>query len=122
MFKIIESEKSFKRFIKTIIIILISFEPGTKEWKEFTRAAAAVLPDRLGNSGTAQRNFLIGLFGGGGIALDPASVIYGPMAARAVSGGLASGMMPSVPSMTLPPALPAAAPMIGGYTGGRVPR
>lgn len=38
--------------------------PGGKEWQDFTRAAAAVLPDRLGNSGTAQRNFILGLAGG----------------------------------------------------------
>lgn len=32
---------------------------GTREWKELVRAAAAVLPDRLGNSGTAQRTALL---------------------------------------------------------------
>lgn len=29
--------------------------PGSTEWKDFTRAAATVIPDRLGQSGTAQR-------------------------------------------------------------------
>lgn len=31
---------------------------GDNEWKDFTRAAATVLPDRVGNSGTAQRSVI----------------------------------------------------------------
>ena len=38
--------------------------PGGKDWQDFTRAAATVLTDRVGNSGTAQRNFILGLAGG----------------------------------------------------------
>lgn len=66
-------------------------KPGSQEWRDFTRAGATVLPDRMGNSGTAQRQFMLGLLGGGGVALDPTSIIYGPLAARAISGQLAKG-------------------------------
>lgn len=74
-------------------------KPGGSEWKDLTRAAAAVLPDRMGNSGTAQRNMLLGLLGGGGIAMDPASLIYGPMMARTFSKAAASGQIPNVTSL-----------------------
>lgn len=68
---------------------MASQKPGTQEWKDLTRAAAAVLPDRLGNSGTAQRNMMLGMLGMG--AFEPTSMIYGPLAARAISGQLAKG-------------------------------
>lgn len=70
--------------------------PGGKEWQDFTRAAAAVLPDRLGNSGTAQRNFILGLAGGSvpAAAIEPmslATLIAGAGAARGASSILARG-------------------------------
>lgn len=65
--------------------------PGGRDWQEFTRAAAAVMPDRVGNSGTAQRNMVLGALGGGGAVLDPTSLIYGPLIARGLSSGLARG-------------------------------
>lgn len=93
--------------------------PGSKEWKDFTRAAAAVLPDRMGNSGTAQRSMLLGLLGGGGLALDPASLIYGPLMARTFSKAAASGMQPNVagliPRVSLDPKY--ANPLISGSRG-----
>jgi hypothetical protein len=58
--------------------------PGGKSWQDFTRAAATVLPDRLGNSGTAQRNFVLGLAGG----TVPAAMIE-PASALATMAGLA---------------------------------
>lgn len=57
--------------------------PGGKDWQDFTRAAAAVLPDRLGNSGTAQRNFVLGIAGGS----VPAALIE-PTTALMALGGL----------------------------------
>ena len=53
------------------------------------RTAATVMPDRIGNSGTAQRQALLGMMGGA--AIDPASLLYGPMIARGVGGQLAKG-------------------------------
>ena len=91
---------------------LASQNAGSKEWKEFARASAAVLPDRLGNSGTAQRNMVLGLLGGGtaGLAMvDPASLIYGPLMTRAFSKGAAKGVYPNVagmiPQVTVSPLL-----------------
>jgi hypothetical protein len=62
---------------------------GTNEWRELVRAAAAVLPDRIGNSGTAQRQAMLGMMGGA--AIDPGSLLYGPLVARSVGGQLARG-------------------------------
>ena len=70
---------------------------GSQEWRDFTRSAGAVLPDRLGNSGTAQRNMLIGLLTGGTLgAIDPTSLIYAPAATRAFSEATARGVTPNV--------------------------
>lgn len=65
--------------------------PGGREWQDFTRAAAAVLPDRLGNSGTAQRNFVLGLAGGSVPAamIEPSSLLLTAGGAGA-SRGLSS--------------------------------
>lgn len=92
--------------------------PGTKEWQEFTRAAATVLPDRLGNSGTAQRQFMLGLLGGGGVAVDPTSALYGPLMARGISSQLASGKAFDIASM-LPSGrlLQKAGPLPGALAG-----
>lgn len=73
-------------------------EAGGKDWQQFTRSAAAVLPDRVGNSGTAQRNMVIGAIGGGGAMMDPTSLVYGPALARALSSGLARGSGQSIVS------------------------
>jgi hypothetical protein len=74
--------------------------PGSREWKDFTRAASAVLPDRLGNSGTAQRNMLIGLLTGGSLgAIDPMSLLYAPAMTRAFAEASARGVYPNVASM-----------------------
>lgn len=79
-----------------------SKSPGSKEWKDFTRAASAVLPDRLGNSGTAQRNYMLTALGSGqglGAIIDPLSLIYGPMAGRASAEMLSRGITPTLPSV-----------------------
>lgn len=66
--------------------------PGGRDWQEFARAAAAVLPDRVANSGTAQRNLALGLLAGGAAgAIDPVSLLYGPAMMRGASGLLANG-------------------------------
>lgn len=76
---------------------IASKSPGSQEWKEFTRAAATVLPDRMGNSGTAQRNALLGLLGMG--AFEPTSMIAGPLVARQINNQLAKGRMVDVTRM-----------------------
>jgi hypothetical protein len=45
--------------------------PGGTDWQDFTRAAAAVLPDRMSNSGTAQRNMILNALAGGGALVQP---------------------------------------------------
>lgn len=83
--------------------------PGSKQWKELTRAASAVLPDRLGNSGTAQRNMMLGMLSGA--AIDPMSLLYMPLTSRLVGGQLAKGglrgvnvpgLLPRIPQMNSP--------------------
>ena len=58
---------------------------GTREWKELVRAAAAVMPDRLGNSGTAQRAALLEFVD------KPISSSLQYLMMRPVSGPLAAG-------------------------------
>jgi hypothetical protein len=45
--------------------------PGGVDWQDFTRSAAAVLPDRVGNSGTASRNMVMNALAGGGAIAQP---------------------------------------------------
>ena len=40
-----------------------------------------------------------GLLGGGGLALDPTSLIYGPVLARTFAKGAASGVYPNIAGM-----------------------
>lgn len=70
------------------------------EWEEFTRDAYSVIGDRLGNSGTAARNYTMQMLTGGGMGLlDPSALIYGPMIANAASRTMASGARFDIPSM-----------------------
>lgn len=75
---------------------------GSDEWKNYINSAATVLPDRLGNSGTAQRalmqSMLTGAGGGiGGLLGGPGGVGAGmiaPMLAqRAMASRLAKGQV-----------------------------
>jgi len=81
--------------------------PGGRAWQDFTRAAAAVMPDRLNNSGTAQRNFVLGLLGGS----VPASVMN-PTAGLLAAGGMGAGRLTAsmlarqAPALANPSALP----------------
>jgi hypothetical protein len=65
--------------------------PGGTDWQDFTRSAAAVLPDRLGNSGTAQRNMVLNALAGGGALVQPLPTAATIGAANLLSRGLASG-------------------------------
>lgn len=65
--------------------------PGGADWQDFTRAAAAVLPDRLGNSGTAQRNMVLNALAGGGAITHPIPTAIGMGASNLLARGLASG-------------------------------
>lgn len=81
--------------------------PGTKEWREFTRAAASVLPERLGKSGTAERakilktleNPLVAL---GGLGLLDPNFAAGALLGRAVSSQLAKGRYPDIEGLLTP--------------------
>lgn len=84
-----------------------SKKPSTQEWKDFARAGSAVLPDRMGNSGTAQRNFMLSLLGGGTgttMVIDPVTGVLTPLAGRATMEMLGRGVKPPV----LPPLKPSA--------------
>lgn len=70
------------------------------EFSTYLRDAQSVLPSRLGNSGTAQRNMTMRLLTGGGLGLlDPMALIYGPAIARAASGAVAGGRRLDLPAM-----------------------
>lgn len=85
--------------------------PGGKTWQDFTRAAATVMPDRLGNSGTAQRNFILGLAGGSVPAalIEPATGLLslgGVGAARGTASLLARQPTVTQPLLNpLPPSI-----------------
>lgn len=64
--------------------------PGGREWQDFTRAAAAVMPDRLGNSGTAQRNFILKTLGIGASGGTVPALIMNPAATLMAGGGVAA--------------------------------
>jgi hypothetical protein len=74
--------------------------PGGIDWQDFTRSAAAVLPDRMGNSGTAQRNLVLKALSGPaaiGAYLHPgmaAGAGAGLLATRGAAKALASGALP----------------------------
>ena len=92
---------------------------GSQEWKDFTRAAAAVIPDRLANSGTAQRQMVLNAAKGGtlggigtaGLVTHPIATALSMGGARAASSYLAKqpgqGMkiMPSLAPVILPSAV-----------------
>ena len=77
--------------------------PGGRQWQDFTRAAAAVLPDRVNNSGTAQRDMVLrnlGIGASGGLVplalTNPAAAAtglvgagVGATTARALASALA---------------------------------
>lgn len=65
--------------------------PGGVDWQDFTRAGAAVLPDRLGNSGTAQRSWILNALTGGGALVQPGPTALGIGTANILARQLANG-------------------------------
>jgi hypothetical protein len=65
--------------------------PGGTDWQDLTRAAAAVLPDRLGNSGTAPRSWILNALAGGGALVSPVKTAAGLGATNLLSRQLARG-------------------------------
>jgi hypothetical protein len=89
-------------------------KPGTKEWKEFTKAAASVIPQRIGDSGTTARTMtakaLEGLqnpvtagfnavaFGIPGLLAQATPIALG----RSFSSQLAKGRYPDIEGLLTP--------------------
>lgn len=99
-----------------------SNNPGTQEWRDFARAAATVLPDRLPNTGSGQRAMIsrmaMGdagkLFAGGALfGYEPMMTGFSMLGARGVAGNLAA--QPSVSQFQINPLLmPSVNPLLMG--------
>lgn len=100
--------------------------PGGAAWQDYTRAASSVLPDRIPNSGTAQRNVMMGLMTGGA-ALNPILAAKTLLASRLLSSQMAKGrldvtkLLPGGGVLATPFAAGAAAPAAGLLTQSRQP-
>lgn len=68
--------------------------PGGTDWQDFTRAASIVLPDRLGQSGTAPRQMVLNALTGGGALMHPLATAATLGSTNLLSRGLAAGIMP----------------------------
>ena len=81
--------------------------PGTKEWREFTRSAASVLPERLGKSGTAERNAILRalenpMVAVGSLGLLNPNFAAGALLGRGASSQLAKGRYPDIEGLLTP--------------------
>jgi hypothetical protein len=84
-----------------------SGKPGSTEWKDFTRAAATVLPDRLPQSGTAQRQLITNIATGNMAAVAPAWMYLDPVSASIAGGSMlgargVAGQLARQPAMARP--------------------
>lgn len=96
--------------------------PGSKEWREFTRAAASVIPQRLGDSGTAQRSYIMRalenpLVAVGGLGYIDPSFAGGALLGRGMSSQLAKGRYPDIEGLLTPRFESLAPRAIGAGTG-----
>lgn len=106
IFNRVGGSEASEGFIPFASLARESSKGGGKDWEQLARAGAAVIPDRVPNSATAQRNYMLQALTGGGLMFDPVSTTAALGASRVLANQMAKGRAPNVMSLMRPPNIP----------------